>query len=297
MSTPAPYSPVTLIVGVDGIVGSALAARLGDEGVSVTGTSRRRDRVGPATTLLDLTDDPASWAIPAGVGTAVVCAGVADAGRCREDPEGTARINVEGTVALVERLVADGVFVTWLSGDHVYGSVKSRYTGDEPTAPATEYGRQKAEAERRLSALGDSVAIVRCTKILAPGDALFAAWRRSLIAGEPVRPFSDMYVAPVPLGTAVDVLTRVSQGRLPGLWQVSGDRAVSYGEAARIGAKALGADAALVQPVAAAEAGYTEPPRPPVVLATQRIEQELGVRVPDVGDTLRNVFMGDRAPE
>ena len=75
---------------------------------------------------------------------------------------------------------------------------------EEPLSPITEYGRQKAEVERRISKLGSSVSIVRFTKILGQVYPLFSSWLKTLQENKPIHPFSDMYMAPVDLVEPVE---------------------------------------------------------------------------------------------
>ncbi len=127
--------------------------------------------------------------------------------------------------------------------------------GMNRSAPHTEYGRQKAEAERRLLALGAGVAIVRLTKVWAPHVPLLADWAAGLQRHRPVHPYADAVVAPVTLGDAAKVLCRIAAERLAGVHQMSGDVDVRYADVARRLAKRLDVDPALVQPVSSAPEG------------------------------------------
>ena len=137
---------------------------------------------------------------------------------------------------------------------------------DEPTCPMTEYGRQKAEAEAALlapyaplasgapGASGGDVLVVRLTKVVTPGD-LFDQWRKDLLAGKTIRPFSDMPVAPVSLEAAATVLAELAATGASGIRHVSAPRDISYAEAARRLAERLGVSPDLVRPQTVAESG------------------------------------------
>ena len=284
--------PVTLIVGSDSLIGGALMAHLQRAGERVVGTTRRREGVDESHLYLDLSEDVKGWQCPWPIAVAVVCAGVTKIEACRRDPVATARVNVQGVSALVKNLVARGAFVIYLSSNQVFdGSVPYRLP-DNPVSPVTEYGRQKAEAERRISPWGDSVAIVRFTKILGPKSPLFFAWAESLKNGESIQPFSDMFMAPMPLACAVSVLRLVADRRLPGILQVSGEGDVSYAEAAHLGARLLNADPSLVQPVEASKSGrFIELLPTHTTLNTARLKSTLGIVPPDVRWTIEMAFM------
>ena len=89
-----------LVVGADGAIGAAVAARLEVGGHPVIRTSRRGT---PGTVPLDLATDPATWRLPKGVSTAVLCAAVTSTEACRNHPDEARRVNVEATVELGRR--------------------------------------------------------------------------------------------------------------------------------------------------------------------------------------------------
>ena len=256
------------------------------------GTTRRPDAVDEFNLYLDLEEGADEWRCPRPIDVAVVCAGVSKIKACKQNVEATARVNVQGVSALAKALVARGAFVVYLSSNHVFeGSVPYR-APDDPVSPVTEYGLQKAEAERRISQLGDRASIVRFTKVLGPADHLFTAWSRALRNGEIIRPFSDMYMAPVPLWFAVSMLKQVADMRLPGILQVSGERDICYADAAHLGARLLGADLGLVQPVDASQSGlYMEPVSAHTTLDIERLKSELGMEPPDVWLTVEESFL------
>lgn len=283
--------PFFLIVGADGIIGEMLFTRFRQAGSRVLGTTRRRERVDGTRLHLDLADDVTFWQPPPAVTVAVICAGVTNLGLCSRSPDESARVNVEGISTIVKKLVEKDILVVYLSTNQVFdGSVPYRQSGDSLSA-ITEYGRQKAEAERRMGALGEAVAIVRLTKVLGPENSLFSAWAASLKRGEPIHPFSDMVMAPVPLSCAVSVIDLISRRNLPGLFHLSGNRDISYAEAACLGAKVLGADTSLVQPVSALQSGlYAEIVPAHTTLDIERLRRVWGIEPPDVEWTIEAAF-------
>ncbi|MDI6703321.1 MAG: sugar nucleotide-binding protein [bacterium] len=284
--------PINLIVGSDSFIGKALMAHLQRAGKRVVGTTRRHEAVDKFHLYLDLSEDVETWQCPWPVSVAVVCAGVTKLDVCSRDPVTSAHVNVQGVSTLVKNLVAGGAFVIYLSTNQVFdGSVPYRLPND-PLSPITEYGRQKAETERRISQWNDSVAIVRFTKILGLGISPFSEWTEALKKGKNIHPFVDMYIAPVPLSCAVSVLHLVVDQRLPNILQVSGGVDVSYAEAAYRGASLLGADLRLVQPVKAHQSNkYTEPVPLHTTLNIDRLRSMLGIEPPNVWWTIEKAFI------
>lgn len=236
-----------LVVGADGMIGHALAGRLRADGVEVRGTSRRKGSTA-GDLYLDLAR-PETWPDPPPTDAAVLCAAVARLADCERDPHSSRRVNVEGCVELVRRLVGRGAFAVFLSSDKVFDGTTPRRARDDPPSPVTEYGRQKAEAEAGVLAAGG--AVLRLSKVLAPDVGIVARWRANLARGEPVTPFKDMWLAPVPCRLVVETIRHVIAARRPGLYQLSGAEDRSYADLAFRLADLLGADPGLVRPIAA----------------------------------------------
>lgn len=280
-----------LVVGSDGFVGNGLMSYLQQTQKQVIGTTRRPQRVDTKHLHLDLSEDIGGWQCPDDVTVAIVCAGVTKLEACRHAPSTSARVNVYGISSLVSNLVKSGVFVIYLSTNQVFnGSVPHRLP-DDPVSPITEYGRQKAEAERRICQWGDSVSILRLSKVLEEGSLLFREWVLKLRQQKPIHPFGDMTMAPVSVSTVVTVIQLIAENRTSGVMQVSGNRDISYAEAAVIGAKFLGFDEGLIQPINTAEAGHFQEQFPKyTTMDVQRLRDVFGIEPVGVNCTIRNNF-------
>lgn len=272
----------TLVVGSDGLIGKALMARLQEEGGFVAGTTQRADALDGSHLLLDLSHDVEGWRCPLEVDTAIICAGVAKVDVCLRDPKASFAVNVWGIVTLARSLASQGAFVVFLSSNLVYdGSIPFRGPND-PVCPTTEYGRQKAEAEKRLLELGDSVSVVRLTKVLGPNPPMFVSWINDLNNGSTIRPFSDMSLSPVPLPLVAEVLLQVGERRMAGIVQVSGERDITYYEAATYIARRTGARPGQVMPIESRESGRLFEAVPSfTTLDATRLRDELGLEPPN----------------
>ena len=285
------FSHKTLIIGSDGTIGRHLRAYLESQGRSVIGTTRRPDRVSDDTLFLDMAGHVEAWPVPPGITATVICAGVSSVGACAANPTGTADLNVRATVALAKSVASAGPSkIIFLSSGHVFDGEAPLAAEDSPLSPVTEYGRQKADAERRLSTLGKAVAIVRLSNVLAPDNALVRGWSEALNAGRSINPFSDMTMAPVPLSFVTQALAAIIDQPAGRTWQVSGEKDVSYAEAARTGAKILGSSADLVRPIRAADAGYSERIRLHTSMDGSQLKNELALSPPGVDQTIRLAF-------
>lgn len=267
-------------------------------GERALGTTRQSNAVSEDRIYLDLSkEDVADWRCPWPVKVAVICASVTNLNDCKLDPIGSACVNIHGVSALANNLAAGGAFIIYLSTNQVFdGTVPYRRIKD-PLSPITEYGRQKAVAELSIGALGDSAAIIRLTKVLGPRHALFSSWAEALRRREPIQPFSDMVIAPIPLSCVVSVLRLLIDRRLPGIFHVSGERDISYEEAALLGSKLLGADPKLIHPVTASQAKHSEAVAAHTTLNIDNLRLTLGIEPPNVQWTIEKAFLQPQALE
>lgn len=241
-----------LVIGADGTIGSAVATRLEAAGTRVVRTSRR----GTAGSLpLDLAAVPDSWRPPEGIAAAVICAAVTSTEVCRTRPDEARRVNVEAPVDLGRRIAAAGGRIVFLSTNMVFDGSVPFVPADAARCPRTAYGRMKAEAEAGLVAIGDAATVVRLTKVVGGTLPVFERWRASLGSGQPVRPLSDLVIAPVSLAYATAVIVAAARESLGPILQVSARADVSYADVARRLAARWGHSADLVQPVTAAASG------------------------------------------
>lgn len=276
-----------LVVGADGLVGGELFRRFNECGQTV-GTSRR---AGSNFLRLDLAEPGPGWQLPGQVSTAFLCAAVSSLQHCRENPAASRQVNVTNTVALAEQLVACGTRVVFLSTGLVFDGTQPFWRESDAVNPRCEYGRQKAEAERALLALGERVAVVRLAKVVAPGLLLFRRWAEELRAGRSICPFSDYVMSPVTLDFVAQAMGQLAARWIPGVMHVGSDAEVSYADAAARLAARLGANADLVQPTTSRAAGVDLEIVPQfTTLDTTRLRTGLGLATPSATQALDNCF-------
>lgn len=277
-----------LVVGEDGFIGKALAGYLGLAGEEVIGTTRREKNMGEAHTYLDLTEEPSSWNLPENISVAFICTGITKIEACQREPKTTSLINATRTPQLVERLAKAGAFVVYLSSNQVFDGAKPDRSINDPYSPVTEYGVQKVAAESQIHRLGKSVSIVRFSKILGPGISLLSDWSESLKNKRTIRPFSNLFMSPIPISCVVSILRLIGDSRAFGIFQASGSCDVSYADVALRFASLLQADPKLVQPIEAEVAGLDKNMIPRhTTLNMDRLKSFFGIEPPDIWWTIK----------
>lgn len=283
-----------LLVGGDSEIGAATHRFLKESGRTSCATTRRPGRMAPDRPLLELASSLDAWEPPPGTRAACIFAAVARLADCANDPAGSARINVTQTLALIERLLARGIYVLFLSTNQVFDGLTPHVPADAPPSPVSEYGRQKARAEAALRArmdTGASVAILRLAKVVSPGMALIRGWVDALSHGHPIRAFEDRMLAPTPTELVVRAIAALLDDRAAGIFQLTGPRDISYGDAGNHVARRLGADPALVGCVPAASAGMPEGATPPhTTLDSSALAQRYGLVAPEPFDVIDDVM-------
>jgi dTDP-4-dehydrorhamnose reductase len=178
----------------------------------------------------------------------------------------------------------------FLSTDKVFDGTRPHVPAETAPCPVSEYGRQKAAAEAALGermGRGAPVAILRLAKIVSPGMELIRQWMVSLGAGQPVRAFDDMMMAPTPVALVAAAIERLLATPNTGIFQLTGPRDIAYSDIAFHLARALGADPALVEAISAYSADL--PPGSTAqhtTLESTALRERFGIAVPDAWDVI-----------
>lgn len=241
-----------LVVGGDSLVGNSVVQALQARGHVAFSTTRRQETVDETRVFLDF-ESQTPFIAPLGMDYAFIIAAATNYDRCENDP--LARIiNVEHIPRLVKGLLQQGVFVTFISTNSVFGGDHAWPQEDDPHAPGIAYALQKTEGEAvivadaaRLNAT-HLLNITRLTKILAPDTSPIPAWSAAFTSGKTVEPFEDLIFAPMSVNFVGEALATIGEKRVAGNLHLSGAANVSYVEFAHAIAQRLGADEKLIAP-------------------------------------------------
>jgi dTDP-4-dehydrorhamnose reductase len=154
--------------------------------------------------------------------------------------------NVDGSAAVAS--AARGVRLIHLSSDLVFDGRRGAYREGDPPTPVNDYGRSKAEAERRVAEVHPSATIVR-TSLLYGGPEPGTQER---LAREGTRFFVDEIRSPVRVGELAAAILELLDVEHAGPLHLAGADAVSRYDFALL----LGADPSRI------EAAATPPDRP-----------------------------------
>lgn len=264
-----------LIVGVDSGIGKALAHALREMKWQVSGTSRHPDDR-PGVHYLDLETLEGLGDLPE-CNHLFLCGAVTKFSICREDPVRARRINVDAPVEIVQKFSSKGAHAVFLSTSAVFDGSSPRQKAENVPMPTSEYGQLKADAERILLSMFPEIAVLRLTKVLAPGAILFSNWMAALGEKKEIKAFYDLSMAPITLDDAVESLIAVASQSQNGLFQNSASVDITYFDAALHIAQRLGIDQSLVIGTSSEEVGIPWGERPRYTsLDSSRLEGLMG---------------------
>lgn len=280
-----------IVIGADGVVGSAIANMLSRRGDEVWGTTRRPALVSARRPYLDLaTENLDDLCLPA-ADIVFFGAAVVTFAECRLNPDLAYRVNVRNTAELARRLVEAGARVVTLSSSAVFDFSIPRVPAEHARHPISKYGEIFAEAEVAVLSLGPAASILRLTKLFTPNLRTFATWIEKLARGEQITAFSDIHIAPMTVDDALVGVRAIIGDPNGGVYQVSGESDVSYYDVALEFADRLGVDRRLVVEGSAVASGIPAEEVPLYAsLDTARVTALTGWRPPSPKSVIETVF-------
>ncbi len=285
-----------LVVGGDSLVGYGLVNALTRRGHIVYSTTRRRDLVNDQRVYLDFENNE-DFQVPQDVSYAYIVAAVTNYERCEKDPIAHT-INVQLIPLLIDSLLSQGIFITFISTNSLFGGETPWPNEDAPHSPSIPYAIQKDHAERliRTSAIAlnaeSRLNIVRLTKIMdfnvPPLPNWFDAWER----GDTIHPFSDLIFSPMSIQFVSKALAVIGEQRVPGSLHLSGSENVSYVDFALALAKAKGIDPCLIKPTTATATGINIAYKPKFSgLGMLRTQAMTGIHSQKLVDVVNDIIL------
>lgn len=247
-------SPQFLVIGGDGTIGQTLKARLQEEGLGYSATTRRTAPTS-SNIYFDLAMSPENWPVLPQASVVFICAAITKLDRCEDDPQATQLINITHMQSLIERIQYYGGLVVFLSSNQVFDGSKPYRQAWEHPCPINEYGKQKVAIEQWLLQRPQPSAILRLTKVINGPLPITHIWQEKFETHSAVEAFDDLAFSPLPLVSVLDGLIAIGTQRRTGIFQLSGKKQLSYYEIACKLAIKMGKSTKLVKSVSAQAAG------------------------------------------
>ena len=267
-----------LLVGGDGLIGKALQCRWGAE--KLLCTSRRLKTQSTGTLMWDLVKPMPNFSLQAG-DVVLMAAALTSLEACEKNGQLAHRVNVEAPVEVAGLCARKGARLIFLSSSAVFGGQQAFPEENDKLCPVNEYGRTKAEAEKRIQDSGATHLILRLTKVLNPAGGYLAGLLRALSQGERVKASPDLPVAPLSLPWTLDVITRCLSFSENGIYHLSPRNETNFFNLAEKAALKHGLKRSLIQRQPLAELQQRLPQIPKhAALAAKQSATKLGMSFP-----------------
>lgn len=282
-----------LITGASGLLGSNLVLAASDAGHHVFATSltrpiqlsdvswRAADLTSPEQSAALMNDVEPDWVIH--------CAAATDVDQCEADQSWAFTLNRNMARNVAEAAREAGAAHVHISTDAVFDGEPGPHAETDEARPVNVYGSSKLEGEQAVADTHPQAAIVR-TNIYGwspPGRSSLAEWFLEYLRQGNRRPgFTDIRINPLLANQLADLILRVLEAGLSGIYHIaSRDSITKYELGVRI-AQVFELDADLIQPTESEQAGLRAARPKDLSLQVGKIERDLGVRMPEVGDGL-----------
>jgi len=190
---------------------------------------------------------------------ALIVASITNIDECEGNPEITRKVNVAGTLELIRQLVAEGIKPVFASTSQVFDGQTGNYSDDSVPHPINEYGRQKAEVEKRIGEISQgNYLVIRLGKVFSlenDKSNFLGKLATDLKNGKVIRAASDHIVSPVLVDDLIEVVAYLQVHRFKGIINVCPKETFSIYDMALALAKAMQVDVSQVQKVAIDEIG------------------------------------------
>jgi len=284
-----------LVVGADSFLGEKLINVLEKQHRYVVGTTRRKDTLSDNRVFLDLFEENLNFKAPQGTTYAYLLAGIVNYGKCETDPRAW-EVNVDKMTRLAAQLLEQGIFVTFISTNTVFGGERPWCHEDDPHTPEFAYAKHKAAAElsiraeaEKLDAL-DLLNVVRLTKILGVNTSPLPDWFSQLHQGKALNPFTDLIIAPMSLRYTAESLAEIGRHRLSGNLHLSGSENINYDDLAQALVTALGSTSTLITPTTATKMKVEIPFKPKFSgIGMERTTEFTGIKPQDLDAVVADV--------
>ena len=277
-----------LVTGANGLVGSRVVARLAAASERVIAVGRGDPRSSRVTEYrsMDLAQPGQLRALIESVRPRFLihCAAMTDVDACEADPVGAWLVNVRAVEAAALGCRSTGTRLVALSTDYVFDGLAGPYGEDDTPNPRGVYAVTKRIGEETALLLAPGCAVARVAAVYSgrpgsrPSFAMTALER--LRKGERVKAFHDQLVSPTLADSAAELVIALARTAAAGVFHCSGATNLNRVEFCRALARKLGADEALVEPVALADLQLPAPRPMRSGLRVEKIRRLPGVPAP-----------------
>lgn len=222
------------------------------------------------------------------------CAALADMEACEKDPAGSQELNAKLPGRLAGACRELGVQLLHISTDGVFDGTKDGiYTETDEPKPQGVYARTKLEGEQAVLEKYPQACVARVNFFgwsLNGDRSLAEFFINNLKAGKSVNGFSDVQFCPLFVGDLVEILVKMLENRLAGLYHVVGSETTSKYEFGQAIARKFGLNENLIKPISVDEFGMRARRSHNLRLSVHKLSTALGVEIPGFSTGLERFY-------
>jgi len=197
-----------LIIGSEGMLGSALLSSFKGPDIEVIGTDIRAEK-----NPLDITkpDDTTDFIKQVRPDVVIHVAAYTDVDGCELNLNDAYLINSEGTKNIANACKQIGAFLIYISTDFVFDGNKAMpYIEDDVPSPISIYGRSKLQGEQRVRQLLERYLIIRTSWLFGESGKNFVdTIIKKAESGEPLRVVDDQRGSPTYAKDLADAIVAI----------------------------------------------------------------------------------------
>lgn len=220
--------------------------------------------------------------------------GLTNVEQCEANPSLAYHVNVDLTEHVAKACALAEVTLVYVSTDHLFSGKVSFSEEDHRVEPQNEYGRTKAEAEKRVLAVCSDALIIR-TNFFGWGPSYRQSFSDKIITslrgGKSLRLFTDVYYTPIVIESLVHAVHELLALRKSGDFHVVGDERLSKYQFGLKISKQFQLDENLLHPCHLAECqGLVQRPLD-MSLSNKKVCAALGHKFGSVDEQIHRLFL------
>lgn len=221
------------------------------------------------------------------------CAALANLEDCEANPALAEKLNSEIPEKLAYHVAKGGARLVHLSTDAVFDGKRGNYTEEDEPNPLSVYASTKLFGERAVLDANPEAVVARVNFYgwSLSGKRSLAEWFfNNLSAGNKIKGFTDIYFCPLQVNHLANLLLRMLELRLHGLYHVVSSECTSkYDFGIRL-ASLFGFEESLIEPASVIQSGLRAARSPKLTLKTGKLKRALGNPTPGLTEGLEGFF-------
>lgn len=218
------------------------------------------------------------------------CAALTNVDLCESHPREAMQANARLPERLAQATAVRGVRLVHISTDSVFDGERGDYTEEDEPRPINTYARTKLAGERAVAGANADALITRVNFYgwsWLGSRSLSEYFYNNLSAGRLVLGFDDLFFCPLLVNDMVEILLRMVEAGLSGLYHVASSESLSKFAFGRMLAREFGFNEDLIAPASYRVAKLKARRSPRLSMCCDKLAGALGCSLPEQHPAMR----------